>query len=195
MDVRARTRFLNQRGSERCQIRVPPSQQCLQRQSRSYQRTRRQSSSVSNAAFCWSSHAEAYPGLTPSAPERSGKSGCSAFRNSPLPSNEMRPKHQICQNRVRSHLAVPAEKRSYVLSARITQESKTQGRRDLGAQIPGHERGRKKSRAQRNHRTCRAASKRQGRMARSGPSRARGADQRRPCHRPRVIPFSCGALP
>src|SRR5579859_8305812 len=88
------------------------------------------------------------------APEPNAKSGCSDSQNSPLPSNGTRSKHQTCQNRVRSHLAVPAEKRSYVLSARITQESKTQGRRDLGAAVSGYEFRRQKGRERHAYRTC-----------------------------------------
>src|SRR5216684_3407125 len=42
--------------------------------------------------------------------EPNAKSGCSDFRNSPLPSSGTRPKYQTCQNRVRSDLAVPADK-------------------------------------------------------------------------------------
>src|SRR6266436_6233449 len=80
------------------------------------------------------------------AQEANAKSGCFGSRNSPCPSYGMRLRFQNQQNRVRSGLAVPAEKRSYVLSARITQESTPQGRRDLGAQIPGHESGRQKRR-------------------------------------------------
>src|SRR5712692_10118658 len=86
--------------------------------------------------------------------EPNAKSGCSDFRNSPLPSSGTRPKYQTCQNRVRSDLAVPAEKRSYVLSARITQESETQGRRNLGAAISGYEFRRQKSRERHAYRTC-----------------------------------------
>src|SRR5437667_3091757 len=48
----------------------------------------------------------------------------------------------------------------------ISAESTTQGRRELGAQIPGHERGRQKSRTHRNCRTCLGLSQGQGRMAR-----------------------------
>src|SRR5207302_8044923 len=48
----------------------------------------------------------------------------------------------------------------------ISAESTPQGRRDLGAQIPGHERGRQKSRTHRNCRTCLGLSQGQGRMAR-----------------------------
>ena len=58
----------------------------------------------------------------------------------------MRLRFQNQQNRVRSGLAVPAEKRSYVLSARITQESKTQGRRNLGAAVSRYEFRRQKGR-------------------------------------------------
>src|SRR5208283_1918290 len=87
-------------------------------------------------------------------PEANAKSGCSDSRNSQLPSSGTRPEYQICQNRVRSDLAVPAEKRSYVLSARITQESKTQGRRNLGAAVSGYEFRRQKSRERHAYRTC-----------------------------------------
>src|SRR6266478_2897917 len=100
------------------------------------------------------------------AQEANAKSGCFGSRNSPCPSYGMRLRFQNQQNRVRSGLAVPAEKRSYVLSARITQESTPQGRRDLGAQIPGHESGRQKSRTHRNCRTCQGISQRRGRLAR-----------------------------
>src|SRR5258708_2849911 len=103
--------------------------------------------------------------------EPNAKSGCSDFRNSPLPSSGTRTKYQTCQNRVRSDLAVPAEKRSYVLSARITQESKTQGRRNLGAAVSGYEFRRQKSRERHAYRTCQAISKGQGRMARGGSAR------------------------
>src|SRR5271165_7024599 len=102
------------------------------------------------------------------AQELNVESVCSAYQNWPLLSNRTSPKHQICQNRVRSHLAVPAEKRSYVLSARITKESKTQRRRNLGAAVSGYEFRRQKGREHHAYRTCRALSKRQGRMARGG---------------------------
>src|SRR5437870_907018 len=44
------------------------------------------------------------------APEPNARSGCSDSRSSPLPWSGTRPKHQTCQNRVRSGLAVPAER-------------------------------------------------------------------------------------
>src|SRR6266852_3459234 len=87
------------------------------------------------------------------------------------------------QNRVRSDLAVPAEKRSYVLSARITQESKTQGRRNLGVAVSGYEFRRQKGRERLAYRTCPAISKGQGRMARGGPARPPRQNQRSPCPR------------
>src|SRR5437667_5723476 len=82
------------------------------------------------------------------------KSVCFGSRNSPPASYATKPRFQNHQNRVRSDLAVPAEKRSYVLSARITQESKTQGRRNLGATVSGYEFRRQKGRERHAHRTC-----------------------------------------
>src|SRR5713226_9564799 len=89
-----------------------------------------------------------------SAQEANAKSGCFGSRNSPSPSYGMRLRFQNQQNRVPSGLAVPAEKRSYVLSARITQESKTQGRRNLGAAVSGYEFRRQKGRKRHAYRTC-----------------------------------------
>jgi len=116
--------------------------------------TRRRSFYVSNVAICWSSPAEASREPMRSEQGASAKSGCFGSRNSPPPSYGMNPRFQNHQNRVRSDLAVPAEKRSYVLSARITQESKTQGRRNLGATVSGYEFRRQKGRERHAHRTC-----------------------------------------
>src|SRR5713226_2067269 len=107
-----------------------------------------------NVAICWSSRAEASPEPMRSAQEANAKSGCFGSRNSPSPSYGMRLRFQDQQNRVRSGLAVPAEKRSYVLSARITQESKTQGRRNLGAAVSGYEFRRQKGRERHAYRIC-----------------------------------------
>src|SRR6266446_3790686 len=114
----------------------------------------RRSFSASNVAICWSSPAEASPEPTRSAQGANAKSGCFGSRNSPPPSYGMRPRFQNQQNRVRSGMAVPAEKRSYVLSARITQESKTQGRRNLGGAVSGYEFRRQKGRERHAYRTC-----------------------------------------
>jgi hypothetical protein len=97
---------------------------------------------------------------------------------------------------VRSDLAVPAEKRSYVLSARITQESKTHGRRNLVATVSGYEFRRQKSRKRHAHRTCPGISEGQRRMARSGSARTIRQNQRSPCPRsPCFVSLPGGALP
>src|SRR6266436_6613445 len=116
--------------------------------------TRRRSFSASNVVICWNSRAEASPERMLLAQEANAKSGCFGSRNSPCPSYGMRLRFQNQQNRVRSGLAVPAEKRSYVLSARITQESKTQGRRNLGGAVSGYEFRRQKGRERHAYRTC-----------------------------------------
>src|SRR5271169_5799448 len=77
--------------------------------------TRRRSFYVSNVAICWSSHVEALQEPMRSEQGASAKSGCFDCRSSPPPSYGMKPRFQNYQNRVRSDLAVPAEKRSYVL--------------------------------------------------------------------------------
>jgi hypothetical protein len=89
-----------------------------------------------------------------SAQGANAESGCFDSRNSPSRSYGMRLRFQNLQNRVRSGLAVPAEKRSYVLSAKITQESETQGRRNLGAAVSGYEFRRQKGRERHAYRAC-----------------------------------------
>src|ERR1039458_5777226 len=114
---------------------------------------RRHSFSALGVAICWSSPAEVSPEPMRLAQGANAEFGFFDSRNLPTPSYGMRPRFQNHQNRVRSDLAVPAEKRSYVLSARITQESKTQGRRNLGAAVSGYEFRRQKGRERHAHRT------------------------------------------
>src|SRR5260370_446069 len=56
-------------------------------------------------------------------------------------------------------------------SARFTKESTTQGRRNPGGAVHGHESRQQKSRERHPHRACPAMSERQGPRSRNGPMR------------------------
>src|SRR5256884_5242321 len=81
--------------------------------------TRRRGFFASNVDIYWGSPAEALPEPMRSAQGANAKSGCFGSRNSPPASYATKPRFLNHQNRVRSDLAVPAEKRRYVVSARI----------------------------------------------------------------------------
>jgi hypothetical protein len=81
------------------------------RMERDIENLERQGLAEVKAILGWSSPAEASPEPMRSVPGASAKSGCFGSRNSPTPSYGMRPRFQNRRNRVRSALAVPAEKR------------------------------------------------------------------------------------